>query len=69
MPISNREITLVDKMLQGDRVALARLMTVIESRHGSVPEILKRINSKTGRAYIIGVTGPPGAEKSRGNSR
>ncbi len=64
MPISDREIMLVDKMLQGDRVALARLMTIIESRHGSVPEILKRINSKTGQAYVIGVTGPPGAGKS-----
>jgi LAO/AO transport system kinase len=64
MPISDRETILVDKMLRGDRVALARLMTIIESRHGSVPEILKRINSKTGRAYIIGVTGPPGAGKS-----
>lgn len=64
MPISDREVTLVDKMLRGDRVALARLITTIESRHSSVPEILKRINSKTGRAYIIGVTGPPGAGKS-----
>ncbi|MGE5444722.1 MAG: methylmalonyl Co-A mutase-associated GTPase MeaB [Ignavibacteriales bacterium] len=64
MPISDRETTLVDKMLRGDRVALARLMTIIESRHGSVPEILKRINSKTGRTYIVGVTGPPGAGKS-----
>lgn len=64
MPISDREITLLDKMLRGDRVALARLMTIIESRHSSVPEILKQINPKTGRAYIIGVTGPPGAGKS-----
>ncbi len=64
MPISDKEIKLVDKMLSGDRLALARLITMVESRHPSVLEILKGINSKTGRAYAIGVTGPPGAGKS-----
>lgn len=64
MPISDKEIKLVDKMLSGDRLALARLITMVESRHPSVLEILKGISSKTGRAYTIGVTGPPGAGKS-----
>ena len=64
MPISDKEIKLVDKMLSGDRLALARLITMVESRHPSVLEILKGINSKTGRGYTIGVTGPPGAGKS-----
>ena len=64
MPISDKEIKLVDKMLSGDRLALARLITMVESRHPSVLEILKGINPKTGRAYTIGVTGPPGAGKS-----
>jgi len=64
MPISDKEIKLVDKMLGGDRLALARLITMVESRHPSVLEILKGINPKTGRAYTIGVTGPPGAGKS-----
>ncbi|MGQ0794015.1 MAG: methylmalonyl Co-A mutase-associated GTPase MeaB [Deltaproteobacteria bacterium] len=64
MTISERELTLVQRMLSGDRLALARLITVVESRSPSVPEILKLINSKTGNAYVIGVTGPPGAGKS-----
>jgi LAO/AO transport system kinase len=64
MPITDREIKLVEKMLSGDRIALARLITVVESDYNSIPEILKRINPKTGKAYIIGVTGPPGAGKS-----
>jgi len=64
MSISEREIKLIDKMLSGDRVALARIMTLVESRHSSLFEILKRINSRVGKAYIIGVTGPPGAGKS-----
>jgi LAO/AO transport system kinase len=64
MTITEREIKLVDKMLSGDRIALARLITLVESNYNSIPEIHKRINPKTGKAYIIGVTGPPGAGKS-----
>lgn len=64
MPISDKEIQLVDRMLSGDRVALARLMTLVESRHNSVPEILKRANCGAGQSYVIGITGPPGAGKS-----
>ncbi|MDA2919590.1 methylmalonyl Co-A mutase-associated GTPase MeaB [Desulfobacterota bacterium AH_259_B03_O07] len=64
MSLTKRENELIDKMLSGDRIALARLITLVESRYNSVPEILKRINPKTGKAYIIGITGPPGAGKS-----
>jgi LAO/AO transport system kinase len=64
MQLSSREMELVERMLKGDRVALSRLITLVESRHPSVPEVLKKVNPKTGNAYIIGVTGPPGAGKS-----
>ncbi|MBI4012781.1 MAG: methylmalonyl Co-A mutase-associated GTPase MeaB [Candidatus Rokubacteria bacterium] len=59
-----RGIELVDRMLAGDRLALARLITLVENRSPLVPEIMRRIHPRTGRAYTIGITGPPGAGKS-----
>ena len=55
---------LIDKMLAGDRLALARLITRVENRSASVAEIMGRVHGRTGRAYILGITGPPGAGKS-----
>jgi GTPase len=55
---------LVGRMLAGDRLALARLITRVENRAGEVPEIIRAVHSRTGRAYVVGVTGPPGAGKS-----
>jgi len=51
-------------MLDGDRVALARLITRVENRAAEVPEIMRAVQPRTGRAYVLGVTGPPGAGKS-----
>jgi LAO/AO transport system kinase len=55
---------LVDRMLAGDRRALARLITLVENREAGVADIMRRTHSRTGRAYTVGVTGPPGAGKS-----
>ena len=55
---------LVDRMLAGDRTALARLMTLVEGRAAAVPEIMSRVYPRTGRAHVVGITGPPGAGKS-----
>jgi LAO/AO transport system kinase len=51
-------------MLDGDRLALARLITRVENRAPDVPEIMRAIHERTGRAYVLGITGPPGAGKS-----
>jgi len=64
MSLSQHENELIERMLAGDRVALARLITLAESRHSSLPAVLKRLDQLSERCYIIGITGPPGAGKS-----
>jgi LAO/AO transport system kinase len=51
-------------MLEGDRLALARLITRVENRTPEVPDIMRAVHARTGRAYVLGMTGPPGAGKS-----
>src|SRR2546426_11926713 len=51
-------------MLAGDRLALARLITRVENRGAEIPEIMRAIQPRLGRAHVLGITGPPGAGKS-----
>jgi LAO/AO transport system kinase len=55
---------LVARMLAGDRRALAKLMTLVENRHPDTATVMSLIHDRCGRAYTVGVTGPPGAGKS-----
>jgi LAO/AO transport system kinase len=52
------------RILEGDIRAASRLMRDIDDRIPSAMNILKDLYPKTGRAYIIGITGPPGSGKS-----
>src|SRR5467141_1383850 len=56
--------SLLERFAQRDRLALARLITLVENRAAEVSTVMERIYAKTGRAYIVGVTGAPGAGKS-----
>jgi GTPase len=62
--VTDRGLALVDRMLAGDRLALARLITLVENRSPLVPELMRRVHPRTGQAYTVGLTGPPGAGKS-----
>lgn len=54
----------IDRLLRGDRRALARAITVVETGGPPARELLAAIYPHTGRAHIVGITGPPGAGKS-----
>ncbi len=56
--------SLVERMLTGDRLALARLITQVENRTDAVPSIMRAVYPRAHDAYVVGVTGPPGAGKS-----
>jgi LAO/AO transport system kinase len=55
---------LAERILKGDVRAAARLMREVDDDVSQAWEELKRIYAKTGHAYIVGVTGPPGSGKS-----
>jgi LAO/AO transport system kinase len=54
----------IDKILQGDIRTAARLMRDLDDRRPEALAALKALYPHTGRAYMIGVTGNPGAGKS-----
>lgn len=56
--------SIVRSLLQGDVRSLAKAITLMENDDHSRVEILKHIYPHTGKAYVIGVTGPPGGGKS-----
>jgi len=55
---------LVQRMLDGDKQALAKLITIVEREGMEVPEIMAAVYPHTGKAFSVGVTGPPGGGKS-----
>lgn len=55
---------LVDRILIGDRRAMARVMTLAENESPLAKKALSLLYPRTGKAHIIGITGPPGAGKS-----
>ena len=55
---------LIERMFQGDKRATARLITLVENDEEKAREIVSKIFPYTGRAKIVGITGPPGAGKS-----
>lgn len=55
---------LVTSMLAGEENSLARLISLAENDSPDLPEIIEMLRPHLGKAYCIGVTGPPGVGKS-----
>ncbi|MGZ6339746.1 MAG: methylmalonyl Co-A mutase-associated GTPase MeaB [Candidatus Limnocylindrales bacterium] len=59
-----RAVELARAAVEGDRRALARLLTAVENRTPLAEAALRRLYPQAGRAHLVGITGPPGAGKS-----
>jgi LAO/AO transport system kinase len=55
---------LAERLLAGDKRALAKAISLIENDEPAGWELVREVYPSTGRARIIGLTGPPGVGKS-----
>ena len=55
---------IVQELLNGSTLALARAITAIENEYDEAFTIMEKLYPHIGRAHVIGITGPPGAGKS-----
>jgi LAO/AO transport system kinase len=55
---------LASRLLDGDRLALARMISAVEAGRTDARAQLRCLFARTGRAHVVGVTGPPGSGKS-----
>lgn len=60
----NNASNIVKDLLNGDRRAIARAISQVENNSWVSSDLLRQIYAHTGKAYRIGITGPPGAGKS-----
>ncbi len=63
-PASRDPTELAAAVLEGDRIAAARLISAVERRDPRASDAMKTLHAHTGRAHVVGVTGPPGSGKS-----
>jgi LAO/AO transport system kinase len=57
-------MSVLDNFNAGDKLALAKIISHIENQGDELPRLLPQLYAKSGHAYRIGITGPPGAGKS-----
>lgn len=57
-------MTIEERLLQGDKRACARLISMLENNEQEAFNLIKKLYNKSKGAYVIGITGSPGAGKS-----
>jgi LAO/AO transport system kinase len=62
--VTGRSAGLVAKAREGDTHATARLLSVVENEEPGAADALRELYPLTGKARVVGVTGPPGGGKS-----
>jgi LAO/AO transport system kinase len=62
--LGGKDDRLVERLLGGDRRALARVISKVEREDPETAEIVAEIYGETGDAVTVGFTGPPGVGKS-----
>jgi LAO/AO transport system kinase len=63
-PAARNVEELAERVLGGDMAAVARAMSLVENESPAAAGLLRAIHKGTGRTYVVGITGPPGAGKS-----
>jgi len=56
--------SLIERIARGDRRTIARAISSLEGNDDGAHDVRRAVAGRTGRAHVIGVTGPPGAGKS-----
>jgi LAO/AO transport system kinase len=62
--MTSADPTLAERLLKGDRRALARAISLVENDDPAGWELVREIYPQTGHAAVVGFTGPPGVGKS-----
>ena len=60
----SNDLDLAGRVLSGERRAIARAISLVENKGPETQPVLAALHPHTGRAHIVGVTGPPGSGKS-----
>jgi LAO/AO transport system kinase len=62
--VSDPKPSLAERLLQGDKRALARAISLVEDDDPEGWDLVREVYPHTGKAAVVGFTGPPGAGKS-----
>jgi LAO/AO transport system kinase len=57
-------MSVLERFYDGDRMALSKIISFVENQSADYRKVLAQLYPKTGKAYRVGFTGPPGAGKS-----